>query len=211
MRTAAAADSPFALHDAERERLSRRLAGALAAARSTGRAHLASITVALPSGGDPAAVVCASRRAGEPWFVLEQPERGSRALAAVGEAVELRASGAGRFSALAARWRELAADAFAEPSGGSHAAGPLALGGLSFAPDGAQSPHWRGFGPASLVVPELSLARGERGGELLATMTLTALMQPDDDPDRVLERLLERLEGLRAEPLPLLDPSPTGR
>jgi salicylate biosynthesis isochorismate synthase/menaquinone-specific isochorismate synthase len=199
------------LHDAERERLARRLARALAAARSSGRARLASVTVELPYGVDPSAVVCASRRPGEPWFVLEQPERGSRALAALGEAVELKETGPGRFPALAARWRELAAEAFAEHSGGTHAAGPVAVGGLSFAPDGAQSPHWRGFGPASLVVPELSLARSERAGRLVVTMTLTALVAPDDDPVRRLADLLGRLEELRAEPLPMLDPSPTGR
>jgi isochorismate synthase len=211
LRTAAAAGSPFALQDADRERLVRRLARALAAARNTGRAHLASITVELDSAVDPSAVACASRRSGEPWFVLEQPDRGSRALAAIGEAVELEASGPSRFAQLAGSWRRLAAEAFADASDGTHAAGPVAVGGLSFAPDGAQAPHWRGFGSASLVVPELNLARCERNGRLVVTMTLTALVQPDDDPAGRLDRLLGRLDELRAEPLAMLDPFPTGR
>ena len=211
MRTTAAAGSPFALQDAERERLAGRLAGALAAARRSGRGRLAAITVELAPEVDPAAVACRSRREGEPWFVFEQPDRGARALGALGQALELRASGPSRFTELAARWRELAATGFADPSDGTHAAGPLAVGGFSFAPDGGVAPHWRGFASSSLVVPELSLARSERRGVRLVTLTLSALVEPDDDPEQVLERLLARLAELRAESLPLLDPAPAGR
>ena len=53
------------------------------------------------------------------------------------------------------RWRT--------PPTGPAARGLLALGGFAFAPDGGGSPRWDGFAPASLVVPELSLARsGDR-------------------------------------------------
>ena len=211
MRTTAAAGSPFALQGAERERLAGRLAAGLAAARRSGRGHLAAITVDLPPEVDPSAVACRSRRPGEPWFVFEQPDRGARALGALGEALELRASGADRFTELAARWRELAGSAFADPSDGTHAAGPLAVGGFSFAPDGGASPHWRAFSSSSLVVPEVSLARSERRGVPLVTLTLSALVQPDDDTGQLLEALLGRLAELRQEPLPLLDPAPAGR
>ncbi|HEY7836415.1 MAG TPA: isochorismate synthase, partial [Solirubrobacteraceae bacterium] len=196
-----------ALAERDEGRLAAGLRRAAADARRRGRATLAAVTVELARTVDPAAVACASRRAGEPWFLFEQPDRGSRALATLGQALELRASGAGRFEELAAAWRELSARAIADPADGGHAAGPIAVGGLAFAPDGGTSPHWRGFGSSSLVVPELSIARA---GEHV-TMTVSALVEPDDDPPERLEALLARLAELREAPLPLLDPAPAGR
>jgi isochorismate synthase len=211
LRTAAAAGSPFALQDADRERLARRLSRALAAARADGRAHLAALTVALPCELDPSAVAFASRRGQEPWFCFEQPDRGARAIGALGCAVELRASGAGRFAELQARWRELCSGAFADHSGATHASGPIAVGGFSFADEGGSAPHWRGFGSSSLVVPELSIARSQRRGEPRVELTLSALVQPDDDAGQRLQELAGRLESLRMRALPLLDPAPSGR
>jgi salicylate biosynthesis isochorismate synthase/menaquinone-specific isochorismate synthase len=207
VRTAAAQRRPFALDEREQGRLDARLRDASKRARARGRATLAALTVRLEREADPSAVAFASRRRGEPWFCFEQPDRGGRALAALGEALDMRAAGTERFAELAARWRELTGHALQDQHDGSHAAGPVAVGGFSFAPDGGGAPHWRAFGPASMVVPELSLARAEGG----STMTLAALVQPDDDPDQVLARLVGRAEELREEPLPLLDPAPTGR
>ena len=50
----------------------------------------------------------ASRRAGEPWFCIEQPDRERAAVAALGCAVALEARGPQRFDEVAARWRALA-------------------------------------------------------------------------------------------------------
>ena len=108
-------ESPFALGDADRERLAARLQLAVKRARRSGRQTLAALTVPLPADVDPSAVVCASRRPGEPWFLLEQPERGARALAALGEAACLTASGPERFATVADRWRALAAAAVGDP------------------------------------------------------------------------------------------------
>ena len=207
MRTASAQRQPFALAERDEGRLAERLGRAAVTARRRGRATLAAVTVELSGALDPAAVAFASRREREPWFVFEQPDRGARALAALGEAQELRASGAGRFERLAAAWRDLCTHAVTDPADGSHAAGAVAVGGAAFAPDGATSPQWRGFGASSLVVPEVSIARsGER-----VTMTLAALVEPDDDPPQRLAGLRARLDELREAPLPLLDPAPTGR
>lgn len=199
---------PFALSQDEGERLARRIDQASRSARSRGRAALASVTVTLEAGVDPAEVACASRRGQEPWFLFEQPARGRRALACLGEALELRAQGPDRFAELAARWRALAGEARSDRADG---AGPVAVGGFAFAPDGGRSPHWRGFAPASMIVPELALARREREGREQVTMTLAALIEPDDVPEERLEGLLARAESLRAAPLPLLDPAPAGR
>jgi salicylate biosynthesis isochorismate synthase len=211
LRALAASGPPFALEERERGRLERALTRALARARSEGRPTLASATVELPGGADPAAIACASRRAGEPWFLFEQPDRGRRALACIGEAVELNASGPGRFSELARRWRELAGRAVADQPDGPVAAGPVAVGGFAFAPEGGSSPHWRGFAPAGLSVPEVAISRSCRGRETLVRLTLTALVAPDDTPEQRLQALLARVGELRAAPLPLLDPAPTGR
>lgn len=195
----------FALGSGDLERLEARMHRAVRRARRGRRGEvLATFTVALPGTTDPTAVVVSSRRAGEPWFVLEQPAGDRAALATLGCAVALEASGPGRFGAVAERWRELARDALADPPEGPRGSGPVAVGGFAFAPDGGSAPHWTGFTPASLHVPEVALAR--RGDEL--RMTLAALVQPDDDAEAVAARLEVRAAELRQAPLPLLDPDP---
>ncbi len=203
--------SPFALTDADRERVAAGLALAVRRARRNGSETLAAVSVKLSSEVDPAAVVCASRRVGEQWFVFEQPARGRSALAGLGEAISLQAAGAGRFAAAAARWRALAGAAVVDSAGEPEAGGPLAMGGFAFAPDGGGAPHWAGFEPASLTVPEIALTRSTRDGECRVHITLAALASPDDLAEELLDRLLARLGELRAERLPLLDPAPAGR
>jgi len=205
------AESPRLIGPADQQRLHRALTAAIRRARRSGEATLAYVTVALPPGSDPSAIVCASRRPGEDWFLLEQPDHGAAALAALGAEVTLQASGAERFSELAARWRALSAAAVGDDPVASGAVGPVAVGGFSFAADGGRGPTWDGFAPASLVVPQLSIARGERDGVREVHLTLTALATPDDVPEQLLDRLLARVAELRDAPLPLLDPAPTGR
>ncbi len=201
----------FALGEDDRARLAARLALAVRRARRAGREVLASFSLALGDDVDPAAVVCASRRAGERWFVFEQPDRGRAALAALGEATSLQAGGPERFATVGERWRALAAAAVADPADHPAGAGPVAVGGFAFAPQGGAAPHWRGFEPASLTVPELALVRSTRGGRTSVRLTLAALACADDVPEQLLARLEERVAELRTEPLPLLDPAPAGR
>ncbi len=201
----AAADA--ALDAGARLVLEQRLADAIAAARATGGEALAAVTVRAAAGTDPSAVVAASRRPGEPWFAFEEPERDGSAVAALGCVREIEASGPGRFAAVAAAWRGLAAQARADPPDGPAGAGLIATGGFAFAPDGGAAPVWSGFPPASLVVPEVALAR--RGGDV--RLTLAALATPDDTVEDLTARLERRLASLRPGPLPLLDPAPVGR
>jgi salicylate biosynthesis isochorismate synthase/menaquinone-specific isochorismate synthase len=207
MPTARATRGPFALSAPDRERLRERLERAIGRARRMGGRGLASITTGLGSSVDPCAVVVASRAAGERWFCLEQPERAGSALAALGSAADLEARGSDRFTELGARWRDLVAEAIADPPDGPPGAGPLAVGGFAFAPDGGDSPAWTGFAAASLTVPALSLAR--RGGD--TRMSVNAMVGADDLADQVLDRVEARLAALRVEPLPLLDPDPAER
>jgi salicylate biosynthesis isochorismate synthase len=202
--------SPFAPSESDRERLRARLELALQRARRSGRATLATMACALPRSVDPAAAVCASRRPGEPWFVLEQPDRGA-ALGALGEVLCLQASGPDRFAAVSDRWRSLAASAVADSPGDADGGGPIVVGGFAFAPDGGSSPIWRGFEPASMSVPELALTRETLAGQVRTRLTLAALASPDDTVEELLERLRRRVDELSPAPLPLLDPAPTGR
>jgi isochorismate synthase len=207
----------FSLTDTDLERLAARLRLAVRRARRAGVETLATISLPLPADVDPSAVVCASRRAGEPWFVFEQPDRGRAALAGLGEAMGFTASGAERFATVADRWRAIAAAAVSDPADDPQGGGPVAVGGFAFAEEGGGSPHWAGFAPASLMVPEVALVRRERRGERtdgvnpVVCMTLSALASPDDVPEDLLARLEQRLAALRMRALPLLDPAPAGR
>jgi salicylate biosynthesis isochorismate synthase/menaquinone-specific isochorismate synthase len=187
--------------------LDARLREAVRRARGHGGEVLAAITVALPAEFDPAEVAVASRRDGEPWFVLEQPERERAALATLGCVRALTDRGHGRFRRMAAAWRALAADAVADPPEGPRGAGLVAVGGFAFAEGAPTAPHWAGFPAASLHVPEVAMAR--RGDDV--RLTLAVLAAPDDTPDDLRARLEARLAELRTAPLPLLDPAPAER
>jgi isochorismate synthase len=215
----ATGDGPsLALAADSSERLQAQLALAVGRARRTGRQVLATFTLPASDEVDPIAVVCSSRRAGEAWFCFEQPDRAHAVVAGLGAAAVLEASGPARFATLAQRWRRLLASAVGDPAAPS--AGALAVGGFAFADDGGRSPHWAGFEPASLVVPEVTLSgsdpsarsAGSTGsGELAPHLTLAALASPDDTSEELLARLTGRTQQLQIGALPLLDPAPAGR
>ncbi len=189
-----------------RARLEHSLDAALRSARTLGAPVLTSVSLATDSAVDPTAVIAASRRPGEPWFCFEQPEHEQSAIAALGSVRALEAQGAGRFEQLSRSWQGLVARAMSAEMAGPPGTGLIAVGGFAFAPEGGTAPSWDAFAPASLVVPEVSLAR--RGGE--ATLTINVDVAPDDTPSGLMVRVEERLHSLRRAGLPLLDPAPTG-
>src|SRR3954454_6738814 len=195
-----------ALRAEDRERLRSRAVEAVRRARRRGEA-LAAMTVPLPAGADPTAITAASRRPGEPWFTYEQSDRDGFALATLGCVAALDEGGPERFARVAARWRALAEHAACDDPDGPRRRGPVAVGGCAFAADGGGAPHWAGYEPASLHVPEAALVR--RGDEV--RLTLAALARPDDVPDDLVARLEARAGELRERALPLLDPDPAGR
>ena len=199
--------SPWGWLDADTaRRLERRLDAALRQARATGIPALVSVTGHVDPAVDPTAVAVASRRPGESWFCLEQPDRDGYAVAAIGSVRALEPRGADRFEVVARRWSAVAAAALTDAPDGPPGSGLLALGGFAFAPDGGGSPRWDGFAPGSLVVPELSLARaGDR-----VSLTMNVEVAPDDTVEDLSARVGERLGELRSAPLPLLDPAPAG-
>lgn len=198
-----------------------RLAARLALARRQLTAHhharaagpiLVSVSEPLGPGHDPSAIAAASRRPGESWFCMEQPERAATALATLGVALELVEAGARRFTDLEARWQRLCEHALCDAPDAHPGVGLLAVAGFAFDERGGQSATWEGFAPASLVVPEVALAR--RGEQTWITWTV-ALRGGDDDgmgsAGAVLDAVRRRAAELVERPLPLLDPSPVGR
>lgn len=188
----------------DRERLRGRLADGIRRARRDGRC-LVGLTWRVSRSLDPAAAVIGARRAGEPWQCIEQPHRDGFSLAALGSVSAFETAGAGRFAQVARDWRELVARAICDPPDGPRGAGLVACGGFAFADDGGAAPHWHGFAPASLVVPEVAIAR--RGDDV--RITVAALARPDDDAAGLLAAIERRLATLGIGPLPLLDPHPT--
>ena len=199
----ATGDGPLGLDAAARDRLSERIGYASAFARRERRPVIASATSPLDPGLDLAAAVLAAQRAEDRVFCFEQPDRDGFALAALGEAASVEASGPGRFTSVAAESRRLARGALADELS-TPAAGPVWVGGFAFADEGGATPEWSSLPPARLTLPEVSLAR--RGD--VAWLTATVLVQADEAPDALLERIEARLDELRPARMPMLDPDP---
>jgi len=206
IREHGASAPPFAIPPGQREHWREQLARAVRTSRRSGPC-LAALSWRVEDGVDPSAVVFASRRPGERYLCFEQPDREGSALAGLGAAATLEDAGPGRFERIAERWRQFAASAVAEPPDGPPGSGLVAAGGFAFADEPRRTPHWAGFAPASLVVPEVALAR--RGAAVWCTAA--ALADATADTDELLGRIDERLAALRAAPLPLLDPHPAER
>jgi len=192
-------------------RLEERVSEALSAARRTGRATVAAVTVPIRPELDLSAAVLTARRGEDRYACLEQPDRDGFVLAALGQAAVLEARGPERFAEVAAAARELGRNAFADDPAKDPsrppAAGPVFVGGFAFADDGGSAPEWGGLPPACLVLPEVTCVR--QGGE--ARLTLTAVVHPDDDAAQVVRTVAKRVEELRPASMPLLDPDPVER
>src|SRR5436305_13182437 len=120
--------APGWLETATQARLERRLVRGLKNAREKGTVTLVSVSAPWPAGSDPTALVVRSRRAGEPWFVLEQPGRDQAALAALGCVRELSAHGQDRFRDVDRAGRGLARDVIADAMIGPPGSGLVAVG-----------------------------------------------------------------------------------
>jgi menaquinone-specific isochorismate synthase len=204
---ATASPSPERLDARALSRLWRVIETGLRRSRAGGTPVLVSVTSELHGGHDPSAIAVASRRSGEPWFCMEQPDRRGWALAALGSVRKLEAAGSDRFATVQGHWRGLAASAVVERSDGPPGSGLVAVGGFAFDSDGGGGARWDGFAPASLLVPELSLVRDD--GRCWLTVNVEAA--PDDTLSGLSARIEQRLSELRSAPLPLVDPAPAGR
>jgi len=174
--------------------------------RAAGRSRRTRVSVTRRVEGiDPCAVVFSSRLASDRWFCWEEPDR-ELALAALGVAQQATSRGPQRFRDVAAECLggETIAD---EPRGLPAGAGGVWVGGFAFDPEGGGSSTWSSLPPASLVLPEISLCRSRNE----TFLTVNTIVHPGDHPSERLAALAARLNGLRIDPLPLLDPHPTSR
>jgi isochorismate synthase len=209
--TRAGAQSPFALGADARALLAERVERAAERARRHQAPALAAVTVPLPADLDLSAAVLRARRAGDRFFCFEQPDRDGFALAGLGCAVGLEAHGPARFREVAVRARDLGRGAFVDDPARDPerpaAAGPVFVGGFAFDADGGATPEWDSLAPASMVLPEVSLARHR--GEARLTVSVVAL--GDEGPEALAQRVLARLGELQPAALPLIDPDPVQR
>jgi salicylate biosynthesis isochorismate synthase len=211
--TTRAAPSTFALSEPARVRLQGRVAEALVRARKDRgpRARpsaLASVTVPIDPILDVSAAVLAARRADDRYFCFEQPDRDGFALAGLGQAAVLEATGPDRFGEVAGAARELGRRTLRDDAAGDPmASGPVFVGGFAFADGGGATPEWSPLAPASLFLPEVSLTR-HRGQ---ARMTVSVAVDGDEAPEALVERVDRRLTSLTQAAMPLLDPHPVER
>ena len=209
LSTRVEAAGPLALTPQSRAALASRLEQAVAAARRRRAPVLAAITQPLDPAVDLSAVAVRGRRPTDRWFCIEQPDRDGYALAALGAARVVETIGPGRFkdavTACRALTRDARSDDPADDSARPPGTGPVWVGGFAFAPAGGASAEWRSLAPGALVLPEVSMARlGDQ-----ARLTLSAVVEGDEDPGAVLARLEARMAELDAgASMPLLDPHP---
>ncbi|HEV3377723.1 MAG TPA: isochorismate synthase [Thermoleophilaceae bacterium] len=162
----------------------------------------------LDPGLDLVAAVLAARRTTDRYFCFEQPDRDGFVLAGLGQAAVLESSGPERFREVAASARELGRGAMTDDlDGAPTGSGPVFVGGFAFANHGGATPEWSSLAPATLVLPEISLARHK--GD--ARMTVSVVVDGDEAPESLLERVDRRLAALTPAPMPLLDPDPAKR
>ena len=162
---------------------------ALQHARTVGGGVLVSRTEPMHDVDPLAAYAHAAGRTRSYWE--HHGDRGGMALAAIGEAWHILATGADRFEDADRAWRDLLAGAMIEaPSTGPSWLGPLALGGFRFDPLGARDCAWSAFPDGLLSLPRLMLTRTQGG----CWLTLNLIVTPDDEAEHV----MRQLDSLRA-------------
>jgi isochorismate synthase len=145
---------------------------------------------------DPIAVYWAAVEAGlEAVLWLRASE--DLAMVGIGHAWSVEAEGESRFASANAAWQAVADSLGPDDPSLPRGVGPVALGALGFT--GRRPPAgdvWEPFGAASLVLPEVILAR-TGGGSWITTMTPRAR---EADARRAHERLLARARELTPGP-----------
>lgn len=159
---------------------------------------VATATVELDPSADPSALVFGSRMADDRWFCWEQPDRDGFALAALGSVACLVDRGAGRFERMAQAVADRTARIVGEvPNGPFTGVGPVFTGAFAFDPQGCEAPHWSGFHPAELNLPEVSICR--RGEQ--AFMTVNVDVAAGEDAHAPMARAKARLAALESAAL----------
>ncbi len=162
----------------------------LAAASTPGPA-LVSASVRIPA-VDALARFDASRATGEDVAFWLQPASG-RSFIGVGTAASIDLTGSGRFRGAAAAWTALLVGAQnGGPAAGRPGAGPILVGGATFADDASTDPCWTGFEHGRLDVPAVLVHRIDDETILTATVVVEAAADVTASVASVM-RLVERM------------------
>ena len=162
---------------------------ALELARRNGSQTLASATVQLERNVDPAACVMLGQPSGLPWTVIDQPDNDRSSIAGIGVATELKASGEGRFEAVATEWRRLAGSLGVFEENGPSGSGPIAIGGFAFNGGSSSAGPWSAFGASSMIVPSVALRR--TGND--TWLSLQVAPNPDDDLEELVSQVSQAI------------------
>ena len=168
-------------------RLRAALGARVAAAEASGQSQLLALRVALGA-CDPLAAYAAWE--GDERFYWERPADRS-ALVARGCVWALEVAGPGRFREASRRARELFSRLDVAGVEAPQGAGPLLVGGFSFADEASRADAWASHPAGRLVLPELLIsAAGER-----AWCTVSRLIQPGSPLEDEWGAMLAQLEA----------------
>jgi isochorismate synthase len=165
--------------------LGRRVEAALSEHRHAGPTDVVLVRVDVPA-AQPEALL---ERFPEQDALLWHPAEGAR-FAGIGVARAIGGLGPARFAEVRSAQDALWAGLRGAGAGGWDA--PRLFGGFAFAPSGATSPHWSGFGPARFVLPSVTYAVHE--GQ--ASLTLAAERRELERPTSEAFELFGRAHGL---------------
>jgi isochorismate synthase len=170
---------------------------AMVAAAGTDAPTLVSASVQVPA-ADVLACFAAARRTGEDAAYWLQPATG-RSFVGVGAATSIDLVGSDRFSAAAAAWKALLTGVVnGGPAAGRPGAGPVLVGGATFADEPSTDPGWTGFERGRLDVPAVLVSTIDGA----AILTATVLVDTGSDGARsvtAVMRLVDRI--LRDRPV----------
>ncbi len=143
---------------------------------------------------DPLDWFRAARTAGSDVAYWSQPTSG-RAFVGIGTAASVDLSGPDRFRTAAISWESLVKGSrVAGSAWARHGAGPILLGGATFADGPSGDSCWTGFEHGRLDVPQITIA--VHAGQ--ATITVTERVLPRADPTLCLSATLDEVDRVIA-------------
>lgn len=116
----------------------------------------------------------------------------SLAMAGVGSAGTIEASGERRFAAADAAWRDYCADALIDAAPGVAGTGPVLIGGFAFDPQRPATPLWGAYPAGRLVLPRYLYTQVED----TYWLTINAIVHPDSTLDAEIQSLACELPAL---------------
>jgi len=160
---------------------------------------------------DPLAWFAAARASGEDVAFWLQPGTG-RSSVGVGVAVSIDVTGERRFLAAAAAWERWCTTGMCGgPAAGRPAAGPLLVGGATFADLPSTDPCWTGFEQGRLDVPAIQVTTVDGETILTANLVVDGSLDVTDAVEALLDRVhrvmddaLAYVSPVHQESLPLL-------